>query len=205
MFNLLSIGGLIMLVIIACALIATFIIFERSLYYSNLKKKDILIFQHARAYAKVKQYDKAAMYCEAQNTPTGSVLAKVFKTRFMESEDAKEAVLAESSRQLPKLEHLLTSLGTIANISTLLGLLGTVTGNIEAFGVLGSAGSTGDPSMLAGAIAQALITTAAGLVISIPSIVFYNHFTNHVNKTVNNLENEITDLMLLIRGKESDV
>jgi len=205
MFKLLASGGLIMIVIIACALIATFIIFERLFYYSGLKKKDAPIFDQARAFATLKQYDKAEMYCESQNTPAGAVLAKVFKTRNMTTEDAKESVLAESSRQIPKLEHLLTALGTIANVSTLLGLLGTVTGNIHAFGVLGSAGSTGDPAMLAGAIAEALVTTAAGLVISIPSIICYNEFTNHVNKVVSNLENEVTDLMLLIRGKGSDL
>lgn len=205
MLDLLVSGGFIMIFIVACALIATYIIFERIFYYLGLKKKDVYIFDQAKAFAKLKQYDKAAVYCEEQGTPAGKVIAKVFKTRFMSTGDAKEAVLAESSRQIPKLEHLLTALGTIANISTLLGLLGTVTGNIQAFGVLGSAGSTGDPAMLAGAISKALITTAAGLAISIPSVIFYNQFTNHVNKIVSNLENEVTDIMLIMRGKDTSV
>ena len=82
------------------------------------------------------------------------------------------------SAVIPRYEHFLTPLGTIANISTLLGLLGTVTGNIKAFGVLGAGGTMGDPALLAGAIGEALVTTVAGLVVSIPALIFYNYFSH---------------------------
>ena len=102
------------------------------------------------------------------------------------------------------MERFLTSLGTIANISTLLGLLGTVTGNIEAFGVLGSGASMGDPALLAGAIAEALVTTAAGLVVSIPAIIFHNFYASNVNIKMIKMVGIAADLILLIEKLKSE-
>jgi biopolymer transport protein ExbB len=95
----------------------------------------------------------------------------------------------------------LTPLGTIANIATLLGLLGTVTGNIKAFGVLGNGGSMGDPSLLAGAIAEALVTTVAGLCVSIPSVIFHNYFVSRVNRRVVEMEARVTSVLLRLTGR----
>ena len=102
---------------------------------------------------------------------------------------------------IPKLEHLITPLGTIANIATLLGLLGTVTGNIKAFGVLGAGGTMGDPALLAGAIAEALVTTVAGLSISIPSLIFHNYFVSKVNRCIVEMEAHVTSMMLKLSGR----
>ena len=102
---------------------------------------------------------------------------------------------------VPKYEHLLTPLGTIANISTLLGLLGTVTGNIKAFGVLGAGGTMGDPTLLAGAIAEALTTTVAGLCVSIPSVIFHNFFVSRVNRRIVEMESRVTEVLLKLSGR----
>ena len=101
---------------------------------------------------------------------------------------------------IPQYEHCLTLLGTIANISTLLGLFGTVTGNIKAFGVLGAGASMGNPAVLAGAIAEALVTTAAGLFVAIPSMIFSNYFTRLVNKEIVILESSVTEVVLKLTG-----
>ena len=100
---------------------------------------------------------------------------------------------------MPLLERYMTSLGTIANISTLLGLLGTVTGNISAFGVLGAGGTMGNPALLAGAISEALITTAGGLLVSIPSLIFYNYFASRINKYAAEMDSESLDLFVKIK------
>lgn len=105
------------------------------------------------------------------------------------------------SAVVPDYEHFLTPLGTIANISTLLGLLGTVTGNIKAFGILGAGGTMGDPALLAGAIGEALITTVAGLVVSIPSVIFYNYFVSRVNRRVSEMESEVTNIVIKLSGR----
>ncbi|MCI6322251.1 MotA/TolQ/ExbB proton channel family protein, partial [Treponema porcinum] len=102
---------------------------------------------------------------------------------------------------VPRFEHLLTPLGTISNIATLLGLLGTVTGNIKAFGVLGAGGTMGDPAILAGAIAEALVTTVAGLIVSIPSVIFYNYFISRVNRRIAEMENNVTNVVIKLTGR----
>jgi biopolymer transport protein ExbB len=101
------------------------------------------------------------------------------------------------------MERFLSAIGTIAHIAPLLGLLGTVTGNIQAFGVLGKFGSVGDPALLAKGIAEALITTAAGIVVSIPTIIFHNSLVSKVNHLIIRLENRANELVLLL-GKKGE-
>ena len=83
----------------------------------------------------------------------------------------------------------------------MLGLLGTVTGNIKAFGVLGAGGTMGDPTLLAGAIAEALTTTVAGLCVSIPSVIFHNFFVSRVNRRIVEMESRVTEVLLKLSGR----
>ena len=132
-----------------------------------------------------------------------SKLMKVgIEHRFYSQAEIKEAIMSAANLEVPKLEKYLSLLGTIANIAPLLGLLGTVTGNIEAFGVLGQAGAIGDPSLLASGISEALLTTAAGLIVSIPATVFYNQLVQRANNMIMRMENSVNDLVLLLKGKD---
>ena len=79
--------------------------------------------------------------------------------------------------------------------------MGTVTGNIKAFGVLGAGGSMGDPALLAGAIAEALVTTVAGLIVSIPSVIFHNYFVSRVNRRIVEMEAHVTSVVLKLTGR----
>jgi len=78
----------------------------------------------------------------------------------------------------------------------------TVTGNISAFGVLGDGASMGNPALLAGSIAEALVTTASGLVISIPALIFHNYFVAKVDKIISEIETSITELQLNLLKKD---
>ena len=102
--------------------------------------------------------------------------------------------------EIPRLERFLSALGTVANISTLLGLLGTVTGNIRAFGVFGSFGRDQRPRAARKGISEALITTAAGLIVSIPTVIFYNYLVTKVNHIIIRLENRVNDMVHLLHG-----
>ena len=153
---------------------------------------------------KKRNFNGAKEYCRAVGTPLTAILGKAIDLRTLPISEIREGVTHEATLQLPKMERFLTTLGTIANVSTLLGLLGTVTGNIEAFGVLGSGASMGDPALLAGAIAEALVTTAAGLVVSIPSIIFHNFFASKVNKKMIQMEGFGADLILLIEKLKTE-
>ena len=129
------------------------------------------------------------------------VIKKAIDCRHYEERDLRDTVEAEMDLVIPKFEHLVTPLGTIANISTLLGLLGTVTGNIKAFGVLGGGASMGDPALLAGSIAEALVTTVAGLCVSIPAVIFHNYFVSRVNKRIVEMESVVTSVVLRLSGR----
>ncbi len=201
MFGAIRAGGILMLPIILCGITATFIIIERCFYFYVTKKRDIKLMYDLNHCIADGNFEDAFSSCTEADTPTAQVVKKALDCRSWPENDMKDAVEAEMSAVVPRYEHFLTPLGTIANISTLLGLLGTVTGNIKAFGILGSGGTMGDPSLLAGAIGEALITTVAGLVVSIPSLVFYNYFVSRVNRRIAEMESNVTNLVIKLSGR----
>ena len=201
MFSAIRAGGFIMLPIILCGIAATFIIIERCFYFYVTKKRDVKLMYDLNSYLDSEPYDCAAISYAEADTPCSQVVKKALDCRRWDEKDMKDAVEAEMSVVVPRFEHLLTPLGTISNIATLLGLLGTVTGNIKAFGVLGAGGTMGDPAILAGAIAEALVTTVAGLIVSIPSVIFYNYFISRVNRRIAEMENNVTNVVIKLTGR----
>ena len=129
---------------------------------------------------------------------TPSSLARILqagiKKKDREKTEIKEAIQDAGSSEVPYLERHLRILGTIITVSPLLGLLGTVMGMIKAFNVISVQG-VGQPGALAGGIAEALITTAVGLSIAIPSLVLYNYFTHRTDRLIRKLENASTDFL----------
>ncbi|QTQ12364.1 MotA/TolQ/ExbB proton channel family protein [Treponema parvum] len=201
MFDLLRSGGLLMIPIFLCAVAGTFIIIERSYYFFSIKKRDGELNLLLDKSLMQNDFQTAQADCVAAGTPAAQVIKKALECRRWAEDDLKEAVSAEMNAVIPQFEHLLTPLGTIANISTLLGLLGTVTGNIKAFGVLSAGGSMGDPASLAGAIGEALLTTAAGLSVSIPALIFHNYFVSRVNRRIAEMESAVTSVLLRLSGR----
>lgn len=200
MFNLIKSGGILIIPIILCGIAATYIIIERLIYFKNLRKADGVLKEQLKEVLLKKDYDAVQALCIAAETPFAQVVRKAVSVRILEDSYLKEIVETEMEAVIPQYEHSLTLLGTIANISTLLGLFGTVTGNIKAFGVLGAGASMGNPAVLAGAIAEALVTTAAGLFVAIPSMIFSNYFTRLVNKEIVILESSVTEVVLKLTG-----
>lgn len=202
MFDVLKSGGILMIPIFLCGIFATFIIIERLVYFITMKKNKVKFWDKISPLLEKKTYGEVLELCKSEDLPEASVVGKAIYFRNTPITVQKEAVNAEIDKQIPKLEKFLTSLGTIANISTLLGLLGTVTGNISAFGVLGDGASMGNPALLAGSIAEALVTTASGLVISIPALIFHNYFVAKVDKIISEIETSITELQLNLLKKD---
>ena len=200
MIETLKSGGIWMIPIIACAVIATFIVIERCIYFSTVKRRDKKLMKNVRSDFAKQNFDAVVADCKIASTPTAMVIEKAVECRNLSEESLKDAVQTQMDIVVPKYEHLLAALATIANISTLLGLLGTVTGNIRAFSVL--SGGSSDPAALAGAIAEALVTTAAGLIVSIPSIVFHSVFVSRVNHRISQMEADVTEVIFKLTGKK---
>lgn len=201
MIEMLKSGGILMIPIILCGLAATYIIIERCVYFSILRKNDSKLKTNLKDVIERNDFATAESLCDAAGTPFAQVIKKAIQMRKLEERDLKDVVENEIEVVIPQLEHSLTLLGTIANISTLLGLFGTVTGNIKAFGVLGAGGSMGNPAILASAIAEALVTTAGGLFVAIPAMIFNNYFNRRVNKEIVLMESSVTEFLLRLSGR----
>ena len=201
MIETLKSGGILIIPILVCGVLATFIIIERCIYFASIKKRDVKLMNNVNSSLAVGDFEACAVACTEADTPMAQVIKKAIDCRRYEERDIRDLVEAEMDFVVPKFEHFITPLGTIANISTLLGLLGTVTGNIKAFGVLGNGGTMGDPALLAGAIAEALVTTVAGLSVSIPSVIFHNYFVSRVNRRIVEMEAHVTSVVLKLTGR----
>ena len=201
MFETLKAGGILMIPSLVCGVLATFIIIERCIYFASIKKRDAKLMSNVNSSLASGDYEACAIACTEADTPMAQVIKKAIDCRRFEERDIRDLVEAEMDFVVPRFEHFITPLGTISNIATLLGLLGTVTGNIKAFGVLGGGGTMGDPALLAGAIAEALVTTVAGLCVSIPSVIFHNYFVSRVNRRIVEMEAHVTSVVLKLTGR----
>jgi biopolymer transport protein ExbB len=134
-----------------------------------------------------KKIPEATAYCKQNEVPmTRVLLAGVIN--YQKSEAELKEILEEAGRQeMPSIRSHLTALSTIASVSPLLGLLGTVVGMISVFTTL-SQETTVNPAMLAGGISEALVTTAFGMVIAMPTLAFYNYFLNRMQLLVLEME-----------------
>ena len=130
----------------------------------------------------------------------GRVLAAGLINRQHSRDIIKEAIEDAGRHTVPDLERYLNPLGTIAAIAPFLGLLGTVLGMIKMFAGIGSHG-LGDPSIVAAGISQALIATASGLAVAIPSLMFYRYFRGHVDGLLVDMEQEAIKLIEILHGQ----
>ena len=200
MYDFLAAGGFLMIPILICAVLALYIIIDRLRYYGTIKKKDSELIKHVNAMIERRDFEHADFTCGQAATPCAMVMQKTIQVRNYPDTDVKDAVNTEINRQLPELEHFLTALATIANISTLLGLLGTVLGTIDVFHVI-SSGIIANQPQLVQAFAKSLVTTAAGLFVSVPSNLFYNCFVASVNKNIAKMESLSSDIMIRLSGR----
>lgn len=195
-------GGVIMVIILLLSVVATAIIIERFLFFRRIRVDEEKLISRLKNTLEKHHFDEALNICENNPSPISNLMKVGIEHRGYSQNEIKESIMSAANLEIPQLERYLTTLGTIAHISPLLGLLGTVTGNIKAFGVLGSfGGSVGDPALLATGIAEALLTTAAGIIVSVPTVAFYNFLVNKVNHIIIRLENRVNDMVLLL-GRE---
>lgn len=201
MLELLQEGGVIMVIILLLSLVGTVIIIERLLFFRKIRVDESKMINRLKAALEKGHFDEAVSICENNPAPITNLMRVGIEHRHFSEQEIKESIMSAANMEIPRLERYLPALGTVAHIAPLLGLLGTVTGNIDAFGVLGQFAGGGDPTELANGIAEALLTTAAGIIVSIPAIIFYNHLVSKVNHIIIRLENRVNDLVLLLKGR----
>ncbi|MFA7565648.1 MAG: MotA/TolQ/ExbB proton channel family protein [Alkalispirochaeta sp.] len=200
MLDLIQRGGVIFVIIIALSVVAVAIIIERMLFFKKTRGDEEAIMRRLETTLAKGNFDEALAVCEAMPSPITNLMKVGIEHRAYSREVIKMAVSDAANMEIPQMERFLSTLGTIAHVTPLLGLLGTVTGNIQAFGVLGQTGvGTGDPTILAKGISEALLTTAAGIIVSVPAIAFYNYLVSRVNHSIIRLENRVNELVLYLK------
>lgn len=195
MLELVKAGGWLMIPIIACSIIATAIVIER---FWSLQKRRIIpdpqIVSQIWKWVQENQLTPERIRELRDSSPLGRVLAAGLMNAHQTRELIKDSIVDTGRQVAHELERYLNTLGTIAVISPLLGLLGTVIGMIKVFSVITAVG-VGDPSQLADGISQALITTAAGLTVAIPSLIFHRYFRGKVESLILDMEQEALKLV----------
>jgi biopolymer transport protein ExbB len=187
MWELVRAGGPFMWPIILCSIAAVGILLER---LWTLQRKRVLpedLLKKVSDLAEKNQVTPKVIEALERNSPLGRVLAAALANRDRGRDIMMERVQDTGRHVVHELERFLNSLGTIASISPLLGLLGTVAGIIRAFNAV-MLGGMGDPRMLAGGISEALVTTAAGLAVAIPSFIAFRYLRGKVERIVIEME-----------------
>ena len=189
-----------MVPILLCSVIAAAICVERiwTLQITRVAPRNLL----AQVWALVKksEIDPQKLRDIRDESPLGQIFAAGVSNARHGREIMKESMEEAADAVMHELERYLTPLGTIASISPLLGLLGTVVGMIKVFTVLMLEGA-GNANVLAGGISQALITTAAGLGIAIPTLMFHRYFLRRVDDLVVTMEQEGSKLVEIMHGE----
>ena len=201
---LLAKGGGVMIIILIASILALTIIIERAIYLFQYSKSSVpfllVIKEKLRGIPSATRVEEAIQLCDNYSSPLSPLVKVVIKNRKDSREDIEKKVASESQKIIPRLERWLTSLSTIASISPLLGLLGTVIGMIRSFTVI----ARGDVASeaLASGISQALYTTAFGLLVAIPCLVFYNFFSRKADQIINQMEIYSSELISYIKEQQ---
>jgi biopolymer transport protein ExbB len=192
----------VMLIILACSIVTLGFALERTLYFWKRRGNPDAVLHEALRRARSGGTREAAATCEHSPHPVGPVAAQVL-LNMGQSTDAQEDLMQIAlSEQRLLLERNLGVLGTMGNTAPLIGLLGTVWGIMRAFHDMARTGSAG-PSVVAAGVAEALFTTAAGLLVAVPAVMLYNHFNRRIHVMLTVAENHARSLRIALEDAPS--
>jgi biopolymer transport protein ExbB len=191
-------GGPVMVPLLLCSVISLSIMVERclSLRRNRILKYDVL--QRIEELLRDRKIPEASTLCKRYPSSMTRILLAAILNHDKSRQEIKEIIEDAGRQEVPVLERYLTILGTIASISVLLGLLGTVMGMIRTFNAIAALGY-GHPEALASGISEALVATATGLAIAIPTLVLYNFFTSKVDALVIEMEKNSLRMLSILK------
>jgi biopolymer transport protein ExbB len=198
-FYILMQGGYIMIPIGLLSVLAIFVISERWRVLNNSQMDNEKFLGTVEEMLKEGSTRQAIRYCEEMDKPLARILKQGIKRLGRPILDIEDAIKNAGKREIHMLEKKMDWLATIAGVAPLLGFLGTVTGMIQAFMEIQSLQGNVNPSVLAGGIWEALITTAAGLAVGIFAFFFYNYLISRINRMVFDLEVSTTEFIELLQ------
>ncbi|NQT74903.1 MAG: MotA/TolQ/ExbB proton channel family protein [Candidatus Omnitrophica bacterium] len=201
MFEIIQKGGPVMYPIILCSILALAIVIERVyyLYKAKIDTKDFM--NNIEITIKRNRIAEAIKICDKTPGPIAHIVKAGIMKHDRSRQEIRESIEDAGHQEVPRMERHLSLLATIAHISPLLGLLGTVTGMVRAFQIIQEKSVSFNPVSpgdLAGGIWEALLTTVAGLIVAIPTVVLYNYLVNRVDEFVLEMERSATEVINIL-------
>jgi len=183
-------GGPLLLPILVCSFVLLLVVFERTV---SLRRRRVLPRPFVRRFLhqlREGQLDRntALKLCEENSSHVARVFAAAVRKWGRPAVEVEQAILDEGERAASNLRRYLRVINGVATVSPLLGLLGTVWGMMVAFNSIATADAMGRPELLAGGISQALLTTAAGLFVAIPALIFYLFFAGRIDRLIMDID-----------------
>lgn len=191
-------GGPLMIALALLAVVSIFIFFERLMVINRANHEDKNFMDNIKDLIHRGEVDKARQLCQQTNTPSARMIEKGVARIGRPMNDVLVAIENVGNMEITKLEKGFAWLATTAAGAPMLGFLGTVTGMVQAFFQLASAGANSNVSILASGIYEALVTTVGGLIVGILALFAYNYLTSRVNKVMNKLEGKTMEFMDLL-------
>ena len=191
----------IFLILVGCSVITLGITLERALYFWKRRGNPDTTLVRTMMKIRSGETEEASWLVRSTPHPMGAAAFPIFQKLDASNESQEERLQITLSQQKLMLERNLGTLGTMAAIAPLIGLLGTVWGIMRAFHDMSIAGSAA-PSIVAAGVAEALITTAAGLVVAVPAVLLYNHFSRRMNVMLTVAENHARSIRTALNDGE---
>ncbi len=198
-FHLLVQGGWLMIPIALCSIVAVYVIVERWLSLNNAQMEVDSFLNRVKQMLEDGDRQRALTYCDSIDKPLPRILKAGIQRLGSPIEQIEDKLRNAGKKEIFHLEKRMNWLATIAGVAPLLGFTGTVTGMIRAFMSIQTLQGNVNPSVLAGGIWEALITTAFGLIVGIIAYFFYNFFLGKINRMVHELENASADFIDLLQ------
>lgn len=199
-FSLLMEGGVLMIPLFLLSLVAVYVIAERWRSLNNSRIEIDSFLREIESMLKDGDRQRALTYCDSIDKPLSRILKAGIRRLGRPIRDIEDAIRNAGKKEIFHLEKRMNWLATIAGVAPLIGFTGTVTGMIEAFMDIQSLQGNVNPSVLAGGIWEALITTATGLIVGIIAYGFYNFLLGKINRMVHELENASADFIDLLQA-----
>jgi biopolymer transport protein ExbB len=175
-------GGVLVVPILTCSVLALAIFLERLIRFSQVRIRGYGLVDKVTRYLRDGEDHQAYETANSNDTPMGRILARAMEVKDQDRETLEMVIVHTTEDEVRGLSRYLQALATIGNIAPLLGLLGTVLGMIKAFMVIQEMGGKVNAAVLAGGIWEAMLTTALGLSVALPTMVAYSYLTFRVDK-----------------------
>lgn len=197
-FELLHRGGWVMYPLLLLSTISVAVMLERALALREVAVDNDKLMDDLRVLIMEEREAEALQRAESTPGPIAAIIASGLRNRHLDFPDIERAMEELALRETPLLHARLGVLDTVITLAPLLGLLGTITGMIQAFDVVSSASGSEAPAAITGGVAEALIATATGLSVAIMTLPFYNYFSERVKEMIANMEIRATQLLNIL-------